>query len=306
MTTLTTNLVSYWKLDETSGTTASDELGSYNGTNSNITLDEPGKIGRAYSFNGTSSEVNCGSIPLNNRDFSISMWIKNTKSTTNNSYIVGLHSASSTRNSLHIGRRGSNGKFTIAFFGDDMDSATSVTTDGTWQHWVVTYNHTTRARKIYLNGSQDASGTAGGSLTATGTFRLGRWETDANAWFSGIADEIGVWHKELSASEVEELYNSNSGLTYPFVFGIHSLNITKRGLGASGGIITLNPNKELYEDNEEVEITASVTDEELYRFYQWQGDLTGNTNPETITMDENKQIDAFFQKWTKVFDGVVF
>jgi hypothetical protein len=49
--------VSLWHMDETSGTTMVDSVGGNDGTLHNITLGQPGFLGRAYSFNGSNSVV---------------------------------------------------------------------------------------------------------------------------------------------------------------------------------------------------------------------------------------------------------
>ena len=68
---ISSGLVGYWKLDETSGTTASDSAGSNNGTVNGSTF-TTGKINNSLSFNGTSDYV---SIPRMNYDeITISAW----------------------------------------------------------------------------------------------------------------------------------------------------------------------------------------------------------------------------------------
>jgi hypothetical protein len=58
------------------------------------------------------------------------------------------------------------------------------------------------------------------------------------------------------------------------------------------GSVTLDPPGGTYEEGTEVELTA-VADYGSY-FSGWSGALTGNTNPETITMDDNKSVTATF------------
>jgi concanavalin A-like lectin/glucanase superfamily protein len=47
----------WWKMDETSGTTMNDSVGSADGTLHNVTVGLAGISGKAYGFNGTSSYV---------------------------------------------------------------------------------------------------------------------------------------------------------------------------------------------------------------------------------------------------------
>jgi hypothetical protein len=60
----------------------------------------------------------------------------------------------------------------------------------------------------------------------------------------------------------------------------------------NAGSVTINPDKEKYNLNEEVTITA--VPESGYNFESWSGDYTGSDNPLTITMDSNKNLTANF------------
>jgi len=58
------------------------------------------------------------------------------------------------------------------------------------------------------------------------------------------------------------------------------------------GIIELEPNKNLYETGEILTITAIANDG--YEFEEWSGNLSGNENPQTITVTSNMTIGAKF------------
>lgn len=60
----------------------------------------------------------------------------------------------------------------------------------------------------------------------------------------------------------------------------------------NAGSISKNPNKNNYNYNEPVQLTASPATG--YQFDHWEGDLSGNSNPATITMNDNKSITAAF------------
>jgi len=78
-------MVSYWQLNETSGTTAYDCYGSNDGTNNGATINQPGQVGTAYSFDGVNDYVDCGDITeLNSASaFTILGWIKQTNLNNN-------------------------------------------------------------------------------------------------------------------------------------------------------------------------------------------------------------------------------
>ena len=61
---------------------------------------------------------------------------------------------------------------------------------------------------------------------------------------------------------------------------------------SGNGYVVINPEKEDYGPNEEVELTAIPT--EGWYFARWEGDISGSDNPETVIMDDNKDITAVF------------
>jgi hypothetical protein len=70
----------------------------------------------------------------------------------------------------------------------------------------------------YHDGSVVA-GTLTGSVPASifnssEPFIIGRYDNDAYA--DGQIDEVGIWSRALSSTEVTKLYNGGAGLQYPF------------------------------------------------------------------------------------------
>jgi uncharacterized repeat protein (TIGR02543 family) len=58
------------------------------------------------------------------------------------------------------------------------------------------------------------------------------------------------------------------------------------------GTVTANPSQGTYTSGTEVTLTATAATG--WTFDRWEGDLTGNTNPATITMDADKTVTAVF------------
>ena len=67
-----------------------------------------------------------------------------------------------------------------------------------------------------------------------------------------------------------------------------TLYVSKTGQGS----VTKVPDKETYNKNENVELTAQP--DTGWEFSQWQGDLSGSDNPKNITMNSNKNVTAIF------------
>lgn len=190
-----------------------DLSGNYNGTGTAIQY-AAGRYGQAASFNGSSAYIDLGSnMNLSGNSFSFSFWYANTETTSGgdvNTYVIGdLDTTDQTNKRLHIGRRSFNQKLTFAFNGNDMYSATNVSTDGTWQFWTCTFNASNQARKIYLNGVLDQSQTASANYTGTANITIGK-AAHSNSYAKGRIDQVRVFNKEISAAEVTTLYQENS------------------------------------------------------------------------------------------------
>ena len=60
----------------------------------------------------------------------------------------------------------------------------------------------------------------------------------------------------------------------------------------AGGSVTKNPNQATYAQGAQVQLTAVPNSG--YHFVDWSGDLTGTPNPQTLTMDADKNVTANF------------
>ena len=218
---LGTNLLHYYNFDETSGNLI-DQVGSNDGTlGGGVTREATGKINDSYDFNNSSTGVvtlGADISQLNGSDFSISFWAYNDEAS--GTCIIGEDADQGTGQTLTIGKSNSAKTMFIDFKGATRLDSSQVVDLNEWEHWVFTYNAATNERILYRDGSADTNDTATNDYTGPGGFRIGRPYYSAD-YFSGMIDEMGIWDKVLSPSEVSELNNSDAGLAYPF-----STNVT--------------------------------------------------------------------------------
>lgn len=81
---------------------------------------------------------------------------------------------------------------------------------GTWQYITMVYNGT--AVWTYVNGTpQHTNAVAAGYATADVGFRFGGDYSGTTKYFTGYLDELAIYDRALSQSEVQELYASGSG-----------------------------------------------------------------------------------------------
>ena len=91
----------------------------------------------------------------------------------------------------------------------DIKSVAWTPTTDTWYHLAVTKSGTTV--KFYVNGTQQGStqtGTYSGVYNGTADFRIGADQDDAADDFDGKIDDVRVWSRELSGTEISNLYSA--------------------------------------------------------------------------------------------------
>jgi uncharacterized repeat protein (TIGR02543 family) len=155
-----------------------------------------------------------------------------------------------------------------------MDGNKIITATFTPVSYSITYN---------LNGGTNATNPASYDIT-TSTITL--------AAPSKTGFVFGGWYatSDFSGSQVTTIAQGSTGNVVLYAkWAIKQYTIT---LTATNGSVGCNPSATLYDSNATIQLTA--TPGTGYSFANWSGDLTGNTNPASITMDGNKIITATF------------
>jgi hypothetical protein len=181
---------------------ASDAGGNYDGTATDVTFNEPGYIDYAASFNGSSSEVEVSSSVLNINTISISAWI-NINTTSGYRQIVSNYATGN----FGWGFRVEDGGFLTYNTTVNVVSGSTVLSTNTWYHAVLTIDSAGNSSKIYLNGSEDGSGTyTAPSYSGNTNFHIGSLGNINVQYFDGKIDQVRIFNKALSSSEVSTLY----------------------------------------------------------------------------------------------------
>ena len=91
--------------------------------------------------------------------------------------------------------------------GTNYDLNISGLSTNSWQHYVLTFNGSTLI--LYRNGSQIGSIAATGSINSSGeTFYIGNLLFGTtNFWLDGRMDDVSLWNKALTSSEINCIYN---------------------------------------------------------------------------------------------------
>ncbi|MBI4010442.1 MAG: LamG domain-containing protein [Candidatus Aenigmarchaeota archaeon] len=208
-------LVGYWSFNEGSGTITNDNSGNKNiGTLRPSCPNCPAWVkdifNNALDFDGVDDDVaitQSSSINLPDSAFSIAVWIK--------------PDAVTTQTIIQKGTTDANEEFILAIINPGAlyfdwgnnpyrQSSNNVVTANEWQFLVGVYDGGNTGR-IFRNAVQLTPAAQGNAAHNTGTFDL-QIATGRVTRFSGIIDEIGIYNRALSDSEITQLY---SGLVIP-------------------------------------------------------------------------------------------
>ena len=230
---------SYWRLDETSGTTAASSVlaneGSDNATYSGVTLGQPGPLAGSSAtstgFNGTSSYVQLPTDLVSGASYqSVSLWFK---TTADNGVLLSwqadpISDGTTPGNyapELYVGADGKLlAKFLQSGGGSPVTSATAVT-DGKWHNVVISGAGNTQT--VYLDGT--AVGSLSGAITLSpdqydyvgAGFLGGAWPDESHSgqngntgyatYFNGDISDVGFWDRPVTSAEADTTVDSFDG-----------------------------------------------------------------------------------------------
>src|SRR3989338_763252 len=204
------NTVALWHMNEGSGNVADSSGNGNTGTPTGTSV-VSGKFGNARSFNGVSDYIQIGSrvTPLGAKTYEF--WIKTTHPTggTTRAMFDNLGGTSANHgDAFSI----SSGKIYWASYkgvgGDDrfIVSGNTLINDGNWHHIAGTWDGTTNSNavKVYVDGVQDATGTADSTESTTQSFnlRIGA-SNEPSGYFPGTLDEVRISNVARSPEEIK-------------------------------------------------------------------------------------------------------
>jgi len=232
--------LAYWTLNGSTGDVV-DSVGSFPGTNNGATRNVNGIIDKAFSF-ATNDYVNFSensSLDFNNENFSISFWVN--ASVINSADTLFSKGKPSGGNWDYTIRVDNPGKILFRTFdGAQRDLTSDLTlSTNTWYHVVVTTDNSADTKIIYINGVENGTQAFGHKYSSNLDLLMGASNDSGSVslFYNGLIDEVGIWNRVLTPTDVSDLYNSGSGDSYPFVEGTVTLNSP---LTISAGLVTFN------------------------------------------------------------------
>jgi Concanavalin A-like lectin/glucanases superfamily len=221
---LPSGLVAMWSGEGSGG----DAVGGRKMELTDITF-EQGKVGQAFSFNGTSSTIKIPASPAldvgEGNGFTIMAWIKPAA-------VDGLHPMFQWTDNIALIMGigvGPNENGVLASVITDtsgsryVNSNPGVLVNGVFQHIALTYDKASGVGTWYLNGVIVGQRQLSGRVETKGDLLISRHDTNPgnstfNRLYAGLMDEIAIYNRALSPSEIQAIcteQNHGEPLTLP-------------------------------------------------------------------------------------------
>lgn len=210
-------LIGHWKFDDGSGTNAVDSSGlGFHAKMASSTFPVWSPIGmigynKLNFLGGTNGyiEVYPRTDYFSRSEITVSAWVRT--ETTPNAYNAVVSRVSSGLNSYNQIFVTSAGKLAVYVFGNSAarnydGTGVHTLTPGVWYHIAYTYSNS--GLTGYVNGVIDGTAASGGGvLTGIATTTIGNDINTSSRRFDGDIDDVRIYNRVLSQSEIVELYN---------------------------------------------------------------------------------------------------
>jgi hypothetical protein len=252
---LQTGLVGYWPFcGNANDASGNGNNGTVNGAT--LTTDRFGNSGSAYSFDGVNDVM---LLPANVGSFSASFWFRYSTLSSQFSELFFYEdcSMSIVQNGSNLYLRKQNQVI------QSVELSTSAIPNNQWVHIVVFYNNSLNTLKCTINGTQvfNSNFATGGlpNLINDNQFHIGARNFNSTNYLSGSIDDFALYNRELSASEIQQLYTI-SNATYSWSpGGATTQSITVAPTATTTYTVTASANGQSSTSTSVVTVTAPPT-----------------------------------------------
>lgn len=213
------SLRSYWKFDNGTGTTATDEQGTTNGVLTNMeegdwdstntaTVDYTNDYSLYFDGSGEYVLVN---DPTNLTAYTVSAWVRPIDTTSVMVWNRRINGNTGNQGSNHI-RINSSGQFQHYLFDGALKTVTGSTSvvSGTWYHVAITSSNSGTMR-LYVNGVEEGTALSVGSMWNAGNiYWIGSGSGGTEGPFTGNIDDVRLYNTVLSDTQIAEIADTGA------------------------------------------------------------------------------------------------
>ena len=199
--------IAHWKLDEGSGTTASDSSGNGNtGTLLNGPSWTTGKLNNSLSFDGVDDYVTLPDMgTVESYPFTFTAWFRSSSSDNDMTIVSQENSGDQTqRVQLYFtdGLLSWNIRSTAA---EAEIQVAGQYRDGNWHH-VAGVSMASNNHEFFVDGVSVGISAVNVPAPAVNKATIGNWFFVAGYFFTGAIDDVRIYNRALSSQEVQNLY----------------------------------------------------------------------------------------------------
>lgn len=212
---LTDSLISYWRLEEASGTRADSGGGGNTLTDVNTVTQAAGKAGNAALFTAANSEqlthADSAALSTGNIDYTLSAQVYFNSQTSERAIVSKFDAAGQREYTLRLNSISGKMQFIISSNGTTLTTLNADTfgalSNSIWYAVVAWHDSVNDVLGISVNDVSNTVSYSSGSIDGTSLFRLG--DNNFGDFMDGRIDEVGFWKRVLTAAERTALYSGN-------------------------------------------------------------------------------------------------
>ena len=243
-------------------------LGGCTITNSGATLDNNGKLGKCYNFDGTDDRILVSGLNQP-KNITVAFWMKRNATTNTRQFMFtawnGITLELTTTNYVHCYTYGGGGV---------CDSTMTVTADSGWVHVAYSFEDKVGG-KLYINGVLNRTTASTGSIEwSTTSGYIGNF----NTYYNGKMNDFRIYDHVLSPREIEILSRglvahyplNNNGGGQPNLYDFESV----ASKWAVEGLTLTNATDDVYGNVLKITSPSSVSSQRIYRTVSnvWKAD----------------------------------
>ena len=208
----TSSCIALYEFEDNADSTDSS---TYDGTWTGTEAYGGGQYKKGGIFNGSTSAINLPTLPSNfvgSSARSVSAWVK--ISSTPSASLTIFNSGTAAQLESFGVFIGTGRQIIISYYNKNWNTSETISLN-TWHHIVFTYNggavETSSNSAVYIDGTLATLGSPTGSATGSANttnsnHNIGVYGATSALYFNGIIDQVRLFTKELSATEVLQVY----------------------------------------------------------------------------------------------------
>lgn len=222
---LADNLISYWSLEEASGTRVDSHTGGNDLTDNNTVTQNTGKVGSCAQLTSANTEylsrADNASLSTGDIDFTVTAWVYLDSLGKYHMAVVKGSDAGAATNLEYALYVSDANRPVFALANATINNVTwgSSLSISTWYFLVGWHDSVANTNNVVVDAGTPVSNSYSGGVHDTAVaFAIGS-DTVAGRYVNGRVDEVGFWKRVLTSQERTDLYNAGAGLSYAGITG---------------------------------------------------------------------------------------